>query len=84
MIILLATVVVSLVLSGVPGHNRYQVINMMDVIFHLPMSRAHGICHCYLDGNSSMKAGYEQFSRRIGQAECALSRVDLSEVALLF
>lgn len=84
MITLWATVVVSLVLSEVPGHSRYQVINMMDVIFHLPMSRAYGICRCCLDGHLSMKAGYGQSSRRIDPAECAFSLADLSEVALLF
>lgn len=66
-----ATVAVSLVLSGVPGHSRYQVINMMDVSFHQPMSCANGICHCCLEGNLSMKAGYGLSSRRFDQAECA-------------
>lgn len=75
MITLWATVAVLLVSSGVPGHSRYQVINMMDVIFHLPMSRAYGICQCCLDYQSS---------RRIDQAECPFSLADLSEVALLF
>lgn len=57
---------------------------MMDVSFHLPMSRANGIRHCCLEGNLSMKAGYGLSSRRIDQAECALSLADLSELHYSF